>query len=66
MNQKLCIITNLESNDSKDEDGRNTDVAGNGAENNDDFPSDVHQDGETKDEDFGATANIEQDRLASG
>ena len=56
---------NIESDDSKD-DGRNTDAAGNGTNNNDDFPSDVHQDGEIKDEDFGASAIIEQCGSASG
>ena len=41
---------NIESDDSEDEDGRNTDAAGNGTKNNDDFLRDVHQDGEIKDE----------------
>ena len=57
---------NIERDDSEDEDGRNTDAAGNGTKNNDDFLRDVHQDGEIKDEDFGASANIEQYRSASG
>ena len=49
-----------------DEDKKNTDAAGNGTENNDDFPRDVHQGGRIKDEDFGATVNIEQSRSISG
>ena len=49
---------NIESDDSGDKDGRNTDAAGNVTENNDDFLRDV-------DEDSGATANIEQGRSAS-
>ena len=57
---------NIESDDRKDEDGRNSDAAGNGTKNNDDFPRDVHQDGKIKDEDFRTTANIEQGRSASG
>ena len=56
----------IESDDSEDEDERNTDAAENGTKNNDDFPSDVHQDGEIKDEDFGVTANIEQGSSVSG
>ena len=56
---------NIESDDSEDEDERNTDAAGNGTVNNNDFLRDVHQDGEIKDEDFGATASIEQGRSAS-
>ena len=55
---------NIESDDSEDEDKENT-AAGNGTENNDDFPKDVHQDCETKDEDSGDIANIEQGRSAS-
>ena len=43
-----------------------TDAARNGTENYDEFPRDVHQDGEIKDEDFGATANIDHGRSASG
>ena len=57
---------NIKSDDSEDEDRRNTDAVVNGTGNNDDFLRDVHEDGETKDEDFGATANIEQCRSASG
>ena len=57
---------NVESDDSEDEDGRNTDATRNGTENNDDFLKDVHEDGEIKDEDFGATANNELGRSASG
>ena len=49
---------NIERDDSEDEDGRNTDAAGNGTENNDEFLRDLHQDSEIKNEDFGATANI--------
>ena len=36
---------NIESDDKEYENGRNTDAAGNGTENNDDFLRDVHQDG---------------------
>ena len=52
--------------ESENEDGRNTDAAGNGTVNNDDFPRDVLEDGKIRNEDFGATANIEQGRSASG
>ena len=57
---------NIESDDSEDEDERNTDAAGNGTENNDDFLRDIHQDGEIKDEYFGAMAKTEHGRSASG
>ena len=57
---------NIKSDDSKDEDGRNTDAAGNATENNDDFLRDVHEDGEIRYGDFGAAAYTGQDKSVSG